>query len=91
MSVMSTTDEHMEYRWITIGEVADDVDISLGSCQVIFKDILGMKRAAVKIIPKLFNFEQKQRPMNIAQEMLTTFNNDLDLHRKVTTGDESWV
>ena len=44
---------------ITIREVADDVGISFGSCQSIFTDVLGMKRAAVKIFPKLLNFGQK--------------------------------
>ena len=29
--------------------------------------------------------------MDIAQDMLTTFNDDLDLLKKVLTGDESWV
>ena len=29
--------------------------------------------------------------MDIVQEMLTTFNDDPDLLKKVTTGDESWV
>ena len=29
--------------------------------------------------------------MNIAQEMLTTFNDNLDWLKKVITGDESWV
>ena len=29
--------------------------------------------------------------MDIAQEMLTTFNDDPDLLKKVITGDESWV
>ena len=29
--------------------------------------------------------------MDIAQEMLTTFNNDPHLLKKVVTGDESWV
>ena len=42
---------------MSIREVADDVGISLGSCQAIFKDILGIKRAAEKIVPKLLNFE----------------------------------
>ena len=37
------------------------------------------------------NFEQKQRRMDIAQEMLTMFNDDPDLNKKITTGDESWV
>ena len=51
-------------------------NLSFGSCQAIFTDILGMKCAAAKIVPKLLNFEQKQRRMDIAQEILTTFNDD---------------
>ena len=39
---------------ITIREVTDDVGISLGSCQTIFTDVLGMKGAA-----ELLNFKQK--------------------------------
>ena len=57
---------------ITIREVADYVGISYGSCQEIFTNVLGMRRAAAKIVPKLLNFEQKQHRMNIAQEMLRT-------------------
>ena len=37
-----------------------------------------MKHAAAKIVPKLRN--------DIAQEMLTTFNDNADLLKKVTTG-----
>ena len=63
---MSTTDENIEAlkkmildnRWITIREVADDVIISFGSCQVIFTDVLGVKRPAANIVPKLLNLEQ---------------------------------
>ena len=43
-------------RRITITEVADDDGISFGLCQAIFTDILGMKFAAVQIVPKLPNF-----------------------------------
>ena len=52
---------------ITIREIADDVGISFSLCQAIFKDFLGMK---------LYR-------MNFAQEMLTTFNDDTDLLKKV--------
>ena len=50
----ATTDENIEAlildnRWITIREVADDVGISFGSCQAIFTNILGLKRAATYI------------------------------------------
>ena len=63
----STTDKNIEAvkkmifdnRGITIREVADDIGIWFGSHQVIFTDVLGMKRAAAKIVPKLLNFKQK--------------------------------
>ena len=48
-----------------------------------------MKRATANIVPKLLNFEQKQRRMDVAQEMLTTFNDDPDLLKKVITANES--
>ena len=54
-------------------------------------NVSGMKRASGKIVPKLQNFEQKQRHMDIAQEMFMTFNDDPDLLKKVITGDESNV
>ena len=84
--LVARTDENIETvkkmildnRRITIREVADNVGISFGSFQRIFTDILGMKRAAAKMVPKLLNFEQKQHRMDIAQEMLTTFNDDSD-------------
>ena len=48
----------LDNRRITIKEVAaDDVGISFGSCQAIFKDALGKKNAAAKIVSKLLNFE----------------------------------
>ena len=54
-------------------------------------DVLGLKSAPAKIITKLQNFGQKQRRMDIAQEMLATFNDDSDLLKNVITGDESRV
>ena len=75
----------LDNRRITIREVAVD-----GGISAIFTDVLGMKRAAAKIVSKLLNFEQKQYRMDIAQEMLTTFNNDPDLLKKAITGNESF-
>ena len=60
-------------------------------------DVQGIKRAAAKIVPKLLNFEQKQRRMDISQDMLTMLNDDPDLlkaqkaktekKRKIEKGD----
>ena len=68
--ITSTTDENIEItkkmildnRRITIREVAD--------CQAIFTNVLGMQRAAAKIVQ---NFKQKQCLKDVAQELLTTF------------------
>ena len=60
-----------------------------GSCQTIFMNILGIKRAAAKIVPKLLNFEQKQCHMVISKEMLTNFNYDPNLLANVITNDKS--
>ena len=51
-----------------------------------------MKRKAAKVVPKLFNFEQKQSHVDNAQEKrLATFSDYSDLLKLVTTGDESLV
>ena len=74
-----------------IRKIADDIGISFGSWQAIFMDVLGMKRMTAKIVPTLLYFEQKQRLIDIAQEMLTTFSDDPDLLKKVITGEGSWL
>ncbi|KYN10054.1 hypothetical protein ALC57_17743, partial [Trachymyrmex cornetzi] len=94
----SKTDENVQEvkeivlknRRITIREIADDLNISFGSCQSILTDVLGMTRVSAKFVPKLLNFDQKQRRMNIAQDMLNDVNDDPDLLKRVITGDETW-
>ena len=51
-------------------------------------DFYGIRMAA-NIVLKLLNFEHKQCRMVTVQEMLKTF--DLNLLKKVITGDESGV
>ena len=76
--ITSTTDENLEKvkemvmndRLITIREVADDVSISIGSCNEIFSNVLGMKRVAAKFVPKLLNFEPKQRRMDMTSKLI---------------------
>ncbi|XP_018365426.1 PREDICTED: putative uncharacterized protein FLJ37770 [Trachymyrmex cornetzi] len=74
----STTDENIDEvkkivlanRRITVREVAEDLNISIGSCHSIFTNDLGMRRVAAKFVPKLLNFDQKQHRINIAKELL---------------------
>lgn len=78
-------------RRITVREVAEDLNISIGSCHSIFINDLGMRRVAAKFVPKLLNCDQKQQRMNNANEMLNSVRDDQNLLQRVITGDESWV
>ncbi|UYV72295.1 hypothetical protein LAZ67_9002491, partial [Cordylochernes scorpioides] len=95
----STTDEKVNEvekmilanRRITVREVAEDLNISIGSCHSIFINDLGMRQVAAKFVPKLLNCDQKQHRMNIANEMLDSVRDDPNLLQRVITGDEAWV
>ncbi|XP_011146337.1 putative uncharacterized protein FLJ37770 [Harpegnathos saltator] len=71
----STNDEHVEKvkeivlanRRITIRKVAEEIGISYGSREVIFTNVLNMKRVAAKFTPKLLNFQEKQHRVTIAK------------------------
>ena len=79
-------------QWrITIREVADDIGLSFGLCQAIFTDALGMKHATAKIVTKLRRLLQLSKNNVAYTSLLTTFNDDPDLFKKVITGGESWV
>ncbi|UYV72914.1 hypothetical protein LAZ67_10001150 [Cordylochernes scorpioides] len=78
-------------RRITVKEVAEDLNISIGSCHSIFINDLGMRRVATKFVQKLLNCDQKQNRMNIANEMLDSVRDDPNLLQRVITGDEAWV
>ncbi|UYV60214.1 hypothetical protein LAZ67_1000439 [Cordylochernes scorpioides] len=85
----STTDEKINEvekmilanRRITVREVAEDLNISIGSRHSIFINDLGMRRVAAKFVPKLLNCDQKQHRMNIANEMLDSVRDDPNLLR----------
>ncbi|XP_014476037.1 PREDICTED: putative uncharacterized protein FLJ37770, partial [Dinoponera quadriceps] len=95
----STTDENIDEvkkivlanRRITVREVAEDLNISIGSCHSIFTNDLGMRRVAAKFVPKLLNFDQKQHRIKISGELLDSVRDDPNLLQRVITGDESWV
>ncbi|XP_018319216.1 protein GVQW3 [Agrilus planipennis] len=68
----STTDENIDEvrkivlanQGIIVGEVAEDLNISIDFCHSIFTNDLGMRRVAAKFVVKLLNFDQKQHRIN---------------------------
>ena len=95
----STTDKNIDEvkkkaltnRRITVRKVAENLNISIGSCHSIFTHNLGMRRVAAKFVPKLLKFDQKQHRIYIAKELLNSSRNDPNLLQCVITGDESWI
>ena len=69
----------LDNRQITIKEVADDVDISFGSCQVIFTYALGIKAAAVEIVKKIAKFLAKPTSHDIFSTYLKPVISQLNL------------
>ena len=78
-------------RRITVREVVEGLNISVGSCHLIFTNNLGMRLVAAKFIQKLPNFDQEQHHINIAKELLDSLRNDLNLLQRVITDDQSWI
>ena len=62
----STTDENIDKVKkivlvkcrITVREVAEDLNISIGSCHSIFTNDFSITRVAAKFVPKLLDFDQ---------------------------------
>ena len=52
---------------------------------------LGIRRVSAKLVPKLLTIEQKQRRLEIAQDMLDNANSNPNFLNIVITGDVSWV
>lgn len=78
----------LENRRVTVREIAEDINISVGSAHTIIHDVLDMRRVSARLVPRLLNFYQKEHRKSVAKEMLTM--SDIDVQH-IITGDETWV
>jgi len=81
----------MQDRRITVRELADEVEVSIGSVHTILTADLGLRKVSVKFVPKLLTMEQKQLHLQIAQDMLDRVECGSNFLNTMITGDESWV
>ena len=95
----STKDNHVERvhavirgnHRLTVGEVADRVSISMGSCHHILTEKLQVRRISAEFVPHLFSDDQKENHVQISQELLASANSNENILKNFTTGDETWV
>jgi len=75
-------------RRLTVLETADDCWFSVGSCDAILTDDLGMKRVCAKFVPRLVTGAPRQ---TIARDLFESSCEDVQFLKNIVTGDESWA
>ena len=50
-----------------------------------------MRKICAKIVPRLLNGRQKDRRVQVCQDILEQLEAELNLLKRVVTGDESWI
>ena len=78
-------------RRLTIRDICDEVGISVGSCQAILTEDLGMRRVAATFVPRILTPEHKEFRMTTATHLLQCAESDADFLKTIITGDESWI
>jgi hypothetical protein len=76
---------------LTVREVAEEVDISKTVCHEILTENLGMHQIAAKSVPRLLTDDQKQKRVDVSQELLDQANDDDNFLKNIIRGDETWV
>lgn len=81
----------MDNRRVSVREIAREIGIPKTSVHRILTEFLNMRRVAARLVPKKLNFMQKQRRIDVSEEMLSELRNDPMFFSHIITGDESWV
>lgn len=97
-SSTSTNNSHIEQvntlnrsnRCMTIRELAEECNISIGSCYEILIEKLMMHREATKFVSRLMMTEQKEHHIQVCQKLLEHAEGDENFLSLIITGNESW-
>lgn len=97
--VTSKTDDNVdkvrdvihEDRRRTIRQISEMIGIGYGVCQEILTEDLNMRRVAAKFVPRILTAEQKQRRVDVCEELLEAVKDDSTFLSRVITADESWI
>jgi hypothetical protein len=78
-------------RRLRVREIAEECNISVGSCHAILTEKLEMHWVAAKFVPRLLTEDQRERRVPVCQELLDRTNEDDNFMNCIITGDETWV
>ena len=95
----SKTDENVERvrqkvrgdRHLTVRMIADELGMNCERVWRIITQDLEMRKICAKIVPRLLNEGQKERRVQVCQDILEQLETEPNLLKRVVTGDESWI
>jgi hypothetical protein len=76
-------------RRLMVWEIAEECNISVGSCHAILTEKLEMHRVAAKFVPRLLTEDQRECHVVICQELLDRANEDKNFMNCIITGSET--
>ena len=76
-------------RRLTVRMIADELDLGKSQVWQISTEYLDMRKVCTKMVPRLLNDDQKDRRVQVCQDILERFETDPDLLGRVINGDES--
>ncbi|XP_018573073.1 histone-lysine N-methyltransferase SETMAR-like [Anoplophora glabripennis] len=78
----------LENHRLIIKDPVDTVGISKDSVNTSLKDLLCLRRAKSRLVPKTLNFLEKQRRADICETMISDYQ---DFMKRIITEDETWI
>ncbi len=77
---------------MTCEELAQDIDISVGSVHSIIRNRLGMKKVSSRWVPHQLTSAKIERRRNVATDLLSRFEEEgNDFISKIVAIDETWI
>ena len=80
-----------EDRRMTVRMIAYELGINRETVWKIITEDLEMRKLCAKMVAKLLNNDQKDRRLQVCQDILGRLQTEPNLLEKVITGDESWI
>ena len=95
----SRTDENVERvrqkvrsdRSLTVRMMADELGMNSDWVWRIITEDLCMSKICAKMVPRLLNEGQKERRVQVCQDILEQLETEPNLLKRFVTGDESWI
>ena len=76
---------------LNVRMIASQLDMKKDNVWKITTEDLGMRKVCAKMVPRLLNDDQKERRMQMCQDIFEQLQNEPDLLRRVIIGDETWI